>query len=251
MATNPKIDTNDEAQLETARAMLLQYLQEAHATEQALASTLTAHISMTPRGSYRSLLERHLTETKQQDRAIGRRIREIGNDQGVLSAAYGLAQSVVGQVLVLTKGPIDMLRGSSGEEKLLKNAKDEAATEALEIATYDSIEALALAVGDETTAKLAARHRGQEERMLEQLRRLIPRLTHAVVQARAGGKPSYDWETTGAADAARSAGRGAKRTASRTQRKAGSAARSAASSSSSGSSRRSSSSSSGSSRRSS
>jgi ferritin-like metal-binding protein YciE len=240
MATNPKIDTNDEAQLETARAMLLQYLQEAHATEQALASTLTAHISMTPRGSYRSLLERHLTETKQQDRAIGRRIREIGNDQGVLSAAYGLAQSVVGQVLVLTKGPIDMLRGSSGEEKLLKNAKDEAATEALEIATYDSIEALALAVGDVTTAKLAARHRAQEERMLESLRRLIPRLTHAVVQARAGGQPTYDWETTGAADAVRGAGRSAQRSASRAQRKAGSTARRAAASSSSSSSRRSS-----------
>ncbi len=220
MPTNPKIDTNDPAQAETARAMVLQYLQEAHATEQALVSTLTAHISMTPQGSYRTLLERHLTETKQQDRALTRRIREVGNDRGVLSSALGLVESAVGQALVLTKGPIDMLRGSGGEEKLLKNAKDEAATEALEIATYDALEELALAVGDETTAKLAARHRAQEERMLEQLRRLIPSLTHAVVQARAGGQPSYDWETTGAADAVRGAGQSAKRSASRGQSKA-------------------------------
>jgi len=227
MPTNPKIDLDDRAQAETARAMVLQYLQEAHATEQALASTLTAHISMTPRGSYRSLLERHLTETQQQDRAIGRRIREIGNDRGVLSAAYGLAQSIVGQVLVLTKGPVDMLRGASGEEKLLKNAKDEAATEALEIATYDALEELALAIGDETTAKLAARHRAQEERMLEQLRRHIPKLTHAVVQARAGGRPSYDWETTGAADGVRKAARTAQRKASSGGRKAQSRSRSA------------------------
>ena len=251
MATNPKIDTGDSAQAETGRAMVLQYLQEAHATEQALVTNLRAHISMTPRGSYRDLLERHLAETQQHERAVARRIREVGSDGGIVAAAYGLAATIVGQALVLTKGPLDLLRGGTeGEEKLLKNARDEVVTEALEIGIYDALEELALAVGDEPTAKLAARHRGQEERMLEQLRRLIPRLSHAVVQARAGGQPSYDWETTGAADAARSAGRGAKRTASRTQRKAGSAARSAASSSSSGSSRRSSSSSSGSSRRS-
>src|SRR3954453_9372264 len=251
MATNTKIDTNDQAQVETGRALVLQYLQEAHATERALVTNLRAHISMTPRGSYRDLLERHLSETQQHERAVARRIREIGKDRGIIAAAYGLATTIVGQALVLTKGPLDLLRGGTeGEEKLLKNARDEVVTEALEIAIYDALEELALAVGDEPTAKLAARHRGQEERMLEQLRRLIPRLSHAVVQAEAGGQPSYDWGTTGAADTVRSAGRTAKRTASRTQRKAGSAARSAASSSS-GTSRRSSSSSSGSSRRSS
>ena len=97
--------------------------------------------------------------------------------------------TVVGQALVLTKGPFDLLRGGpSGEEKLLKNARDEVVTEALEIATYDALEALALAVGDDATARLAARHRGQEERMLEQLRGHIPHLANAVAQARAGGR---------------------------------------------------------------
>src|SRR3954453_79321 len=231
MATKPKIDTNDSAQAETGRAMVLQYLQEAHATEQALVTNLRAHISMTPRGSYRDSLERHLGETQQHERAVARRIREVGRDRGLLAAAYGLATAVVGQAIVLTKGPLDLLRGGTeGEEKLLKNARDEVVTEAVEIGISDAREELALAAGDEPTAKLAARHRGQEERMLEQLRRLIPRLSHAVVQAQAGGKPSYDWETTGAADTARSAGRSAKRTASRTQRKAGSKARSAGSS---------------------
>src|SRR3954465_7845588 len=219
MATQPKIDTNDSAQAETGRAMVLQYLQEAHATEQALVTNLRAHISMTPRGSYRDLLERHLAETQQHERAVARRIREVGSDRGILAAAYGLAATIVGQALVLAQGPLALRRGGTeGEEKLLKNARDEVVTEALEIGIYDALEELALAVGDEPTAKLAARHRGQEERMLEQLRRPIPgrprppppRLSHAVVQARAGGQPSYDWETTGAADAARSAGRGAK-----------------------------------------
>ena len=212
MATNPKIDTNDSAQVESARALLVQHLQEAHATEQALVTNLGAHIAMTPRGSYRESLERHLTETQQHERAVARRIREIGRDRGLLAAAYGAVTTIVGQALVLTKGPLDLLRaGPSGEEKLLKNARDEVVTEALEIAIYDALESLALAVGDDATARLAARHRGQEERMLDQLRGHIPHLSNAVAQARAGGRPSYDWATTGAADTARKAGRSAQR----------------------------------------
>ena len=219
MATNPKIDTNDPAQVERARALVVQILQEAHATEQALVTNLRAHIAMTPRGSYRESLERHLTETQQHERAVARRIREIGRDRGVLAAAYGAVTTVVGQALVLTKGPFDLLRGGpSGEEKLLKNARDEVVTEALEIAIYDALESLALAVGDDATARLAVRHRGQEERMLEQLRGHIPHLSSAVAQARAGGRPSYEWETTGAADTARKAGRSAQRKATGTRR---------------------------------
>ena len=208
MPTEPKIDRDDRAQLEAGRALLLQHLEEAHATEQALVTNLRAHIAMTPRGSYRESLERHLSETQQQERALARRIREIGRDRGLLRAAYGALTTAVGQAIVLTKGPLDLLRGgASGEEKLLKNARDEVASEALEIAIYDVVEALATALGDEPTAKLAARHRGQEERMLAELRAHIPHLGHAVVQARAGGRPSYEWTTTGAADTARSARR--------------------------------------------
>jgi ferritin-like metal-binding protein YciE len=221
MATNPKIDTNDPAQVERARALIIQILQEAHATEQALVTNLRAHIAMTPRGSYRGSLERHLTETQQHERAVARRIRELGGDGGVLSAVYGVVAGAVGQVLVLTKGPLDLLRGGAdGDEKLLKNARDEVVTEALEIAIYDALEALATAIGDDATARLAARHRGQEERMLEQLRGHIPKLANAVIQARATGDATYDWETTGAVDTARKTARSAQRTARSAQRKA-------------------------------
>ena len=203
MATT--IDPSDSAQLEAGRELVIQYLEEAHATEAALVTTLQAHITMTPHGSYRELLERHLSETRQQTRAIERRLGELGAGGGILSATYGLVQTVVGQVLALSKGPFDLLRGSGGEEKLVKNAKDECATEALEIATYDALEALAQAVGDEKTARLAALHRGQEERTLAELREHIPVLTRATVLARAGGQPSYDLTRTGAADAVREA----------------------------------------------
>jgi ferritin-like metal-binding protein YciE len=228
--TAPTIDTGDLAQLEAGRNLVVQQLNEAHATEQALVTTLTAHISMTPKGSYRTLLERHLEETREQSQAIQRRLGELNQGSNIIAAGTGLVESLIGQVLALSKGPFDLLRGKSGEEKLLKNAKDECATEALEIATYDSLITLARAVGDETTAKLAETHRAQEERMLEGLREHIPVLTQATVLAQAGGKPSYDIGSTGAADTVKSArkraektvkdatGRGSSSSSSRTRR---------------------------------
>ena len=39
---------------------IVQYLNEAHATEMGLTRVLQSQIAMTPRGSYRSALERHL-----------------------------------------------------------------------------------------------------------------------------------------------------------------------------------------------
>jgi ferritin-like metal-binding protein YciE len=181
--------------------LLLRQLEEAHATEQALVTNLRAHIAMTPRGSYRASLERHLSETRQHERAVARRIREIGRDRGLLTAAYGVITTAVGQALVLTKGPLDLVRGGPrGEEKLLENARDEVVTEALEIAIYDVIEALAKSLGDNATARLAASHRADEEKMLGELREHMPRLADAVAEARAGGSPSYDWTSTGAAE---------------------------------------------------
>ncbi len=184
---------------------VLQYLNEAHATEHALARTLQAHIAVTPRGSYRSGLEKHLGETKSQAERLERRMNELGVSRNMVQIGLGVVESLAGQALALSKTPIDLVRGFSGEEKLLKNAKDECATEALEIATYDALERLARNVGDEETAKLAADIRAEEERMLANLRKEIPKLTDAMVRAELEGDPSFDPSTIGAADAARSA----------------------------------------------
>jgi ferritin-like metal-binding protein YciE len=217
------IDTDDLAQREAGRALVIQQLNEAHATEAALVTTLQAHIAMTPKGSYRTVLERHLRETQQQAEAIQRRLGELGADSSLVASGVGLVQSLIGQVLALSKGPVDVLRGKSGEEKLLKNAKDECATEALEIATYDALVVLARAVGDEETARLAETHRAQEERMLEDLRRHIPMLTQATVLAQAGGTPTYDIASTGAADAVKTARKRAGSTAKRAAKRAATA----------------------------
>jgi ferritin-like metal-binding protein YciE len=203
---------------------ILQYLNEAQASESGLVRVLQSQIAMTPRGSYRNALEKHLGETRDHAERVRARIRELGAGAGVLQAGIGIAETVAAQALALGKAPLDMLRGSGGEEKVLKNAKDAAATEALEIATYTAIEQLATAVGDEETARLAASIRADEQRMLERVLKEIPKLTTAVVRADVRGNGSYDVAKTGAADKARSARRTAKRTTRKAARSTGATA---------------------------
>ena len=118
---------------------------------------------------------------------------ELGEAGNPLTAAVSVVEGVVGQLLALCKTPFDLLRGSGGEEKVFKNAKDACATEALEIATYTAIERLATAVGDPETARLAASTGADEEKMLAKpVLREIPKLTDAVVRADVKGNPSYD-----------------------------------------------------------
>lgn len=199
---------------------VVQYLNEAHASETALVNVLQAQIAMTPRGGYRSGLETHLRETRKHAERVQRRLGELDQGGNPLKFVGGLAQSLAGQALSLAKTPLDLVRGSGGEEKVLKNAKDACATEALEIATYTAIEHLAKSVGDERTAELAVSIRGEEEKMLERILSEIPKLTEAVVQADVKGKSSYDVTKTGAADAAREAGRQVKQTARETSARA-------------------------------
>jgi ferritin-like metal-binding protein YciE len=196
-----------------SKQKVVQYLNEAHATEVGLVRVLQSQIAMTPRGSYRTALEKHLGETRDHAERVQARLAELGTGGNPALAAVGFIENAIGQTLALWKMPLDLLRGGSGEEKVLKNAKDTCATEALEIATYVALEQLARAVGDETTARLAASIRDDEEQMLERVRGELPKLAAAVVGAEIKGKPSYDLGKTGAADAVRAAGSQAKRSA--------------------------------------
>ena len=206
---------------------VVQYLGEAHASEVGLVSVLRSQIALTPRGSYRDGLEKHLGETRKHAQRIRQRLGELGHGRTPAQLFVGFAETLISQSFALSKTPFDLLRGSGGEEKVLKNAKDACATEALEIATYTALERLATRVGDEQTAKLAASIRGDEERMLERIMREIPKLTDAVLGADVEGQPSYDITTTGAADATREVAREVKQSARETQARAKRTARQA------------------------
>ena len=146
---------------------------------------------------------------------VARRLKALGEGSNPLMAVVGAVETAFGQVLALGKTPFDLLRGSGGEEKVLKNAKDACATEALEIATYTALARLARSVGDDETAKLVASILTDEERMLQRVLREIPKLTDAVVGADIKGEPSYDIATTGAAEVTKDAVRTTATTAKR------------------------------------
>ena len=118
--------------MNTDQQKVVQYLNEARSTEQAQIRVLQSQIAMTPRGSYRSGLETHLRETRDHASRVDRRLQALGQGSSLLFAAVGLAESVIGQMLAQGKTPFDLLRGSGGEEKVLKNAKDACASESLE-----------------------------------------------------------------------------------------------------------------------
>lgn len=202
--------------MDASKRKTVQYLSEAKASEDALVRVLQSQISMTPRGSYRTLLESHLEETRKHSSRVADRLRQLGGGSNPVMAFIGMWEDVLGQGLALSKTPFDLLRGASGEEKVLKNAKDGCATEALEIATYTAIERLARHVGDDQTAKLAAAIRAEEEQMLEGILRELPKLADAVAGAEVDGNSSYELRTTGAGEAVGEVVEATKRTARKT-----------------------------------
>ena len=200
----------------TSQQKIVQYLSEARASELALVRVLQSQIAMTPSGSYRSALETHLGETRRHAKRVSDRLDSLDHGSNPLMVVVGFWEDAVGQALAFGKTPFDLLRGTGGEEKILKNAKDACATEALEIATYTAIERLARSVGDEETAALAQGILAEEEKMLARILREIPKLTDAVVRAEVKGSPSYDIATTGAADSVRQAGAATQKAARKT-----------------------------------
>ncbi|HEV2924753.1 MAG TPA: DUF892 family protein [Solirubrobacteraceae bacterium] len=179
------------AEISAGSAKLLHYLSEAYGLEKRLETALEAHIAMTTHPAYKRRLRQHLTETKRHGREVGKRIKELGGKpagfdtpgppqvaeaaQAVLSGAQRAA--------ALAQGPWHALRGTGEEEKQLKNAKTEYASESEEIATYTAIETLAEVVGDKDTRQLAWAIRRDEERMRAYLEKEIARLTKAVAKA--------------------------------------------------------------------
>jgi ferritin-like metal-binding protein YciE len=168
----------------TRELKLIQYLNEAYGKEKELETALKAHISMTTRPPYKKRLQEHLRETKAQAKGLERRIKQLGGkaDSGVVAEAADAVVSVAKKGVALAQGPLHAMRGTGEAEKMLKNAKTEYFNEAEEIANYTGIEALATALGDADTVKLAREFRRQEERMAKFLERLIPQLAKAVVQ---------------------------------------------------------------------
>ena len=232
---------------QTSRELkLVQYLNEAYSKEKELETALKAHISMTTRAPYKKRLQEHLRETKAQAKNLERRIKKLGGtaDAGVVQEAAGTVAAVAKKGVSLAKGPMHAIRGTGENEKMLKNAKTEFFNEHEEIATYNGIEALAEALNDPETAKLAREHRRQEERMAKFLEKEIPKLAKAVVTeeipakerkpqaaaatTRSRSTASRSTASRSTTSRAKSTGSTAKKAASTTAKKSGGTTRSSA-----------------------
>jgi ferritin-like metal-binding protein YciE len=170
---------------------LIQYLNEAYGKEKQLEQALQAHIKMTDLATYKKRLQQHLKETKAHAKQLERRIKKLGGaaeavdlpvPDGVAGAATKVA-GAAGKALAAAQGAVQSVRGTSQQEMLLKNAKDEYHEEAEEIANYTAIQTLAELVGDTETAKLAKAILKEEQRMASFLEKLIPRLVREVAKA--------------------------------------------------------------------
>jgi ferritin-like metal-binding protein YciE len=170
---------------EEGKQEVIKLLVEAHSNEMALINVLNAHLAISEKGSYTTLVRNHLRETERHAELIQKRLTRLGYNKSIPALAYGVAQNTIKQALVIAKAPVDVIRGRTNvREKMMRNAMDEAMTEGFEIASYDTIEAVARSVGDHETAELASEIRVDEEQMLEGLRKEIPVLADTFVRTK-------------------------------------------------------------------
>jgi ferritin-like metal-binding protein YciE len=168
----------------TRDAKLVQLLNEAYAKEKRLETALQADLEVTIRDDYAKRLKDHLKETRSHATQVSRRIKQLGgNPETVSVPAPGLGKAAEGVSEVVAKakataqGPLQAIRGSGQQEKMLRNARTEYRDEADEIAIYTVIDSLATATGDKQTAKLARDITRQEERMQQFLAELLRELS--------------------------------------------------------------------------
>lgn len=179
------------AALPEGKTKLIQYLNEAYGLERRLETALQAHLALATRATYKQRLRAHLTETKRHGRDVRRRIKQLGGTPETLDlpgpdVVSDIAQTAVAgaqRAAALAQGPLHALRGTGEEEKQLKNAKTEYASEAEEIATYSAIIALAETLGDTDTVRVARAILREEARMSTFLGKEIPRMVKAVAKA--------------------------------------------------------------------
>lgn len=171
---------------DTARdTKMVGLLNEAYAKEQQLTAALEQHLQTTTRADYEKRLNEHLKETKSHARAVSKRIRQLGGTpatvtlpgpEGVSKAAQGM-QDALTKAKAAAQGPLEAVRGSGEQERMVQNARTEFEEEAHEIAAYTVIDSLATAVGDTETAQLARSILREEERMQKFLADLLRDLT--------------------------------------------------------------------------
>jgi ferritin-like metal-binding protein YciE len=150
---------------------LVKHIDEALAMEQNVLRMLDGMISTTEDEEIKHELRQHKLETEQHAERLEKRLAAHDASPSTVREAAGIANA-------LLKGVVDMVRS----EKAGRNARDGYATEHLEIASYQLLERVAKAAGDEETAEVARQNRADEEKMAKKIESSWDRLAELSLQ---------------------------------------------------------------------
>ena len=137
---------------------LVKHIDEALAMEQNVLRMLDGMISTTEDEEIKNELRQHKLETEQHAERLEKRLAAHEASPSTVREAAGIMNA-------LMKGVVDLVR----EENAGRNARDGYATEHLEIASYQLLERVAKAAGDEETAEVARQNRADEEKMAKKI----------------------------------------------------------------------------------
>jgi len=143
---------------EQLKEQLVKHIDEALAMEQNVLRMLDGMIETTDDEEIKNELRQHKIETEQHAERLEKRL-------AAHDASPSTAREAAGIMGALMKGLVDMAR----QEKAGRNARDGYATEHLEIASYQLLERVAKAAGDEETAEVARENRADEEKMAKKI----------------------------------------------------------------------------------
>ncbi len=150
-----------------SRKLLVKCLEDVYALEAHLAQVLGDHAKdAQDEPLLRQKIEQHLRETELHRDRIEQRLNALGQGKPGFKAAM---TNVMGQVMGAA--------GGGRANPLAKNARDEYASEQLEIASYIELITLAQAVGDSETAQTAQLNLRDEVAMQQWLVQHLPEVT--------------------------------------------------------------------------
>jgi ferritin-like metal-binding protein YciE len=176
----------DDVLLNARDTKLIDWLDEAHANEVRLHTSLGTELSAITKPTLKKRLQEHLGETEQHERLVAERIEQLrgatgGFDAPALVSAVGEA---AGKAMAAVKGQIAARASEAGaEEAQVRVAQAQLREEHFEIALYTAIEAFAEEVGDADTVKLARAILRDEQRTARFLADQLPKLVRDFVRA--------------------------------------------------------------------
>ncbi|MGW3729412.1 hypothetical protein [Streptomyces sp. NPDC000851] len=172
-----------------ATDMLVPALREVREAKESLADRFKAHLTVTPPGEYREVLERRMGDARGHVYRIDERLATL-QPRGVVPTVLGNAWRLTEQAARL---PIDVAmsvpgvvfrgRATASQQQLLKNAEDEYAVTALAVAVCRAAERIAQEAEDATSSELLSSIRRDDEEALEELADSLEQHAEAAVAA--------------------------------------------------------------------